>query len=229
MHQILPQAAETVLNYKTLNRTDLAWVRDFYPALSVREAGRLLKGGLRFKRPGSYRHKDLPVLEDEYQVEIRFGERNFPYVRETGGRLKSQADELGKPLEDMHVYPATGDICMGTPFTIRKIIHEDDSLKGVFDNLIIPYFYYHTYLQKYDKEPWPGLLHGALGLYQDYPKNRDVGAKQYIHTFPYLEDEVQHTVLKGHKPCFCGRRATKNCNCGVMKGFEMLQKDYRKG
>ena len=215
---------------RILSSGELAWVRKNHPTLIVHEEGRLLRGTLHFNAYYEYRNKQLPVLEDEYEVEMRFNPGLFPHVREIGGRLQKKADKMGKPLMDMHVYPISGEICMGTAATMTKIINDDNSIQGVFHNLIIRYFYYHSFWEKFGDEPWPGLVHGLLGLYQDYLDNKEMGISAYLSQYPGLVGAVRKKIIRGNDPCPCNPRkakSCKSCNCGAVKGLKAMQKDYR--
>ena len=203
-------------------------MRKNHPTLIVHEEGRLLRGTLHFNAYYDYRNKQLPVLEDEYEVEMRFNPGLFPHVREIGGRLQKKADKMGKPLMDMHVYPISGEICMGTAATMTKIINDDNSIQGVFHNLIIRYFYYHSFWEKHGQEPWPGLAHGMQGFCQDYINNRKLGVLNYLQqSCPLLIMKVKGKTVRGSDPCLCEKRKAKSCNCGAVKGLKAMQKDYR--
>lgn len=219
-------------NAYVLSSVDLAWVREHHSALMVREKGRLLRGPLQFKAYYEDRDKRTLELEDEYMIEMYFDHNFsgfFPRVWEIGGRLQKRADDLGKPLIDMHVYSDSGEICMGTKPTMIRIINNDPSIKGVFHNLIIRYFYYHTYWERCGREPWPGLAHDIQGFCQDYLNNREKGIQSYLSLTgcPKLKALVQRKFGK-KTSCICRRRKTKHCNCGAMKGLKAMQKDYVK-
>ena len=217
--------------YKKLSDDELNWVREYYPALRVREAGALLSGTLDFC--GQYddiNGQQLEELKGKYQVAIRFEYDNFPHVWETAGRLQARATQLKKDIVDMHVYPgANGKVCMGIAPNIRRICAEDPTMKGVFYNFIIRYFYYHTYLEKHDREPWPCLAHGAWGFCQGYPNNRDGGIIKFLGQCP---STVMSLVLlkpyilpNGKCPCGCGKADL--CCCGAVQGFNALHEDFR--
>ena len=229
------KTAGDIAIYRPFLPCEVAWVRKHhsYSSLLVSDHGRLLSGLLRFKANYPDYKKESLVLEGEYQVEVRIGLDSIPYVWEVGGYLQNRADEMGRPLIDMHVYPRGKHICMGTLISMRRIIRQHESLpkkfiEGVFDNLIVPYFYYHTYWKKYGREPWPGLAHDKWGFCQDYLNNRDIEVLSYLNQCP---PEVALLVILQGKihandecPCGCGK--AKRCHCGAVKGFNALRKDY---
>ena len=228
------KTAESIAEYRPFSPCEMAWVRKRHPALLVSDKECLLSGLLQFKAQyPDYNNKKL-VLADEYQVEVRIGSNSLPYVWEVGGYLENRADEMEMKLEDMHVYPADKSICMATPISMRRIIRQHKSLQkkfieGVFDNLIIPYFYYHTYWREYDREPWLGLAHGAWGFCQDYPNNPGMGVMRYLRECP---PKVIFLVVFGRDihangKCPCGCSSAELCRCGAVQGFNALRKDYR--
>ena len=216
--------------FKKLSDDELNWVREYHPALRVRDAGALLIGTLEL----CGRYEDLDgqqlELEDKYQVAIRFEYDNFPHVWETAERLQDRATRLQKDIMDMHVYPNTGGkVCMGLAPSIRRICSEDPTIQGVFHNLIIRYFYYHTYCETYNREPWRCLSHGVWGFCQGYPNNRSMGIIKYLEQCPYIPlirliIERGKIHANGECPLDCGR--AKRCRCGAVKGFNALRKDY---
>ena len=140
---------------RILSSGELAWVRKNHPTLIVHEEGRLLRGTYILMLTTSIATNSCRYWKMSTKLKCNPG--LFPHVREIGGRLQKKADKMGKPLMDMHVYPISGEICMGTAATMTKIINDDNSIQGVFHNLIIRYFYYHSFWEKFGDEPWPGL------------------------------------------------------------------------
>ena len=227
------KTAENIAGYRSFLPCEVVWVRKRHPALLVSDQGRLLSGLLQFKAAYPDYNNEKLVLADEYQVEVRIGLNSMPYVWEVGKYLENRAKEMGRPLVDMHVYPRGEHICMGTSISMQRIIEQHKSLRkkfieGVFDNLIIPYFYYHTYWREHGCEPWLGLAHDEWGFCQDYPNNRGMGIMRYLKKSP---PKAIYRVVFGRDihankcPCDCDR--AEPCRCGAVQGFNALREDYR--
>ena len=212
--------------YGKFSDHEISWVRENHPALRVREFGALLRGHLDVD--ARYPYHNSPMLKCEYQIKMRIGIDFIPYVWETGGYLQARAKDMRKELIDMHVHTRPGYICMGTPIRMRRIIQQDRSIRGVFDNLIIPYFYYHTYWKKYGVEPWPGLAHDEWGFCQDYLNNCDMGVVRYLEESPaeLTTLVIQRQEIHAEDKCPCGCGKAKQCRCGAVDGFNALKRDY---
>ena len=217
------------LVYRKLTADELIWVEENYRALRPREAGGLLRGTLEFR--AAYQNRE--ELHDEYQVDIRIGSDNLPHVWETGGRLEARAVQLKKSIADMHVYPKTGEACMGTTPIMQKICSEDPTIKGMFYNLIIRYFYYHTHWERKGVEPWPGLPHGIEGILQDYADNRgSISPLSYAAASElpawFIEAAKGGKKFRPNDKClFCGLKV-KKCACKGMENYNIFRKDVRK-
>ncbi len=216
--------------YRNFSESELNWVNANQPSLRAREEGELLRGTLEFFAKYEDRNKEFLELRDEYNVDIRIGWDNVPHVWETGGRLQARAVELKKTLMDMHVYyPGTGEICMGTVPMIKAIYDADSTIKGIFHNLIIRYFYYHTYWKQKGVEPWKGLKHGNVGFIEDYADNRDiVCVSKYINCIsPGLRKCIHiRKNSRLREMLFCDDCIIKECSCGIMEKYSIFQKDW---
>ncbi len=203
--------------------SELNWVRDHHDDLKVREEGELLRGLLVFSAHYKDRNKKELKLQGEYKVEIRIGNNNIPQVWEKGGYLQARADELGKDIIDMHVYPVSKKICMGTMPMMKTIYAGDPTIKGIFYNLIIRYFYYHTYWKQEGVEPWDGLKHDIGAIIEDYVDNRNiVCVSEYIKYYLSL-DLIK--CLDIREMCLCNKYKMKECSCGIMEKCDIFRED----
>ncbi len=217
--------------YRKFSVSELKWVKANHPSLRVREEGFLLCGLLEFCAKYEDRNKEFLELRDEYKVDIRIGWDNIPYVWETGGRLQARAVELRKDsIMDMHVYPSTKRICMGTVPMIKAIYEADPTIKGIFYNLIIRYFYYHAYWEQQSVEPWSGLKHDVAGIIEDYADNRDIVCiSEYIkyHLSPELKKCLNiRKIRRVRKMCLCNEYKMKDCRCGIMEKYDIFREDF---
>ena len=194
----------------------------------------LLRGTLQFRAQYEDSSNRTLELKDEYQVDIRIDTDNIPHVRETGGRLDApdRIARLGKKdIMDMHIYPKTKEVCLGTIPNMLKIYSEDPTIKGIFYNLIIRYFYYHTYWEQIGVEPWPGLPHGFFGILKEYARLRgSVNPRLYApHLTPAILCMLNSNKRLGkNRTCFCPKaRKAKHCDCGTIDIYNLLCEDYQ--
>ncbi len=215
--------------YRIFLEGELNWVELNHPSLLVCEEGTMLRGPLKFFAKYEDFNKNFLELEDEYNVNIRIGWDHMPHVWETGGRLQTRADNLGKQLIDMHVYPNTKEICMATVPMIKAIYADDPTIKGIFYNLIIRYFYYHTYWEQQGVEPWKGLRHDDAGIIDDYFDNRGiVCVSEYIKYLSYTSKKRLNSrnIRRTEKKCLCNKYKKKDCRCGIMEKYHIFEKDF---
>lgn len=229
-----------------IKRKDVAWLKKHYAGLRVKDKA-LIVGILRFRaRKASSKAPDkvliyheLPsreecckrfYIEDTYKIELQLDEKSWPRVRETGGRLEARAKKLKWELIDLHVYPETGEVCLGSPPLIVMKMQEIKSLDRFFDTLLIPYFYYQSFWEKYGTEPWPGLSHGDVGILEDLPSCKD-----YMDNTEFLrcclellsESTRQRLLLRKeigpNEKCFCDSgNEIRHCHPKAREGFNIL-------
>ncbi len=216
--------------YRNISKDEIDWVEENYPFLQMCKEDSMWRGSLKFCAKYEDFNKNFLELEDEYNVEIGIDWDNVPHVWETGERLRTRAVELGKDsIMDMHVYPRTQEICMGTAPMVKTICKADPTIKGIFYNLIIRYFYYHTYWERQSVEPWNGLKHDVVGIIEDYVDNRDiVCVSEYIkyHLSPGLRECLNTIKIRCvREMCLCNEYKMKDCRCGIMEKYDIFRED----
>ena len=104
-------------------------------------------------------------------------------------RAKEIAKEKGRPITDplnlldLHIYPETKELCLGSPMAVSMKMEQINSIRGFFEELLIPYLYYHSYWKKHGSEPWLGLSHDAAGILEDLA---DPNLRYKLETLPLL-------------------------------------------
>ena len=227
----MPHSSKIMSNqYRKFSESEINRVKAKYSSLSARKEGYVLVGLLEFVAEYEDRNKKKLELRDEYEVKIKIGEDSIPHVWETGGRLQKRADKLGKKdIRDMHVYPNTKwKICMGTVLKMKEICVADSTIEGIFNNLIIRYFYYHTYWERQGVEPWDGLKHGDAGIIEEYIDNPASGVFEYSK---YLSPELLkyiniRKISRAREMCICNNYKIKECSCGIMEKYSIFQKNW---
>ncbi len=237
-----------------LNSIDIKWLEKYYPGLRVKNQ-KIIIGRFRFRAKINAKSKvpfvkppEIEIwhqnpqcaqgkfyIEDCYEIMILTGENPYPCVYETGDRLKKFAEEIKRPLVDMHIFPTTEKLCLSHPIYILEIVKQGCSIQIFFEKLVIPYFYFHSYWQKFGDMPWFNLKHGDLGILEGL-----TNLKQYIITQESISIALNHlsdqtiaklklhlesgSKLKINDECFCnsGRKVKHCCKERAMKGFNVL-------
>ena len=135
----------------------------------------------------------------------------------------------------------TGEFCLGNPLHIQEQTKDGVSIEKFFENLLIPYLYYLSYIQEFNEEPWPGLKHGAIGLLEEYGsigfrhKLNGQNIESVWRNLPLeIHSEINRRIssgaaMKTNDKCFCGSgKKIKHC-CGekARKGLNFLLKEIK--
>lgn len=225
---------------------DIEWVRKYYAGLRVKSSDGVIRGILRFRAKKvtsmkvtvyhsfpSEKQKSKPsYIEDSYDISLSFDEQGLPHVRETGGRLERRARKIGVELADMHIH-GSGEACLGSNLTVISKMKQINTLEEFFEDLLIPYFYYHSYWEKHGKMPWSGRPHGndLVIFLEDLPKYQAALTDDDMLNLVAGMDIDWH--IFGHKMtrntrCFCNSgNKIKYCHLESMKGFNILRKWVR--
>lgn len=171
-------------------------------------------------------------IEDAYEVSFYFDESYWPHVKEIGGRLDRRAKELGIDMAEMHVL-ASNELCLGAPRVVVTEMKKDASVRHLFQSLLIPYLYYHSYWEKHGNEPWDGLPHGKTGILEDFcdhmesAVSREVVRKTIDRLSPYGRRLLSCGRMAPGDSCFCGSgKPVKQCHPKARRGFNILFDAY---
>ena len=224
----------------------LEYLESRQPALTL-ESNCLIKGKLAFAMrevKGGYElldpsisHDDPDIIQDEYLISIEWNIPNKPYpvVKEIGDRIVGSFKSLSKKvswvrsLRDLHLYEEDNSLCLctNTEFEIRYPI--GIKVIELIEDLIIPFFYYQSYLQRNLKEPYSGRGHGVFGILEYLEENRQISQLDRI-TFEILQRDYPQTLnsIRVKKPssnrtCICGsNRKGKKCHWSAIRGAKLL-------
>ena len=131
---------------------------------------------------------------DAYNVEIYIPD-NFP---KDIPRTRSVDRKVS---ESFHTYPKDRTLCLGFPLAEKLTFHENPSLVGYIENLLVPYLFSHSYLQEYGELPYGDLEHGGKGKLDYY---RDLFSVEDDLTSLKFLSFLADGKYKGHYPCPCG-------------------------
>lgn len=141
----------------SLTDEDIKWLGEKFPSLShVRGPNRLV-GDFHF----SAKYKNLETIDDCYSLIIDLNESDssgLPRVYEIGARIKKIAKIQNKKLLDLHQYP-NNQLCLIHPSKVHSWYKNGVDLRSFMDNLTT-HLYWISYVDRYNKEPWPGEKHG---------------------------------------------------------------------
>ena len=138
---------------------------------------------------------DCPT--DCYEIKIYLNkiENRWPKVFETGGKIQRLAEELGKPISDLHL-DQDNSCCLGIPD------NPDITLYNFVLRKVYTYFVWQAYFAKYKKIPPCGeYSHGDQGA-REFEKDRKAQCRNNLCICG---------SGKKYKKCCWGRRKIVSC------------------
>ena len=213
------------------------WLKEHYPTIKVVSPTQL-RGLFRFgasrvgERTVRVHHSisatdnsPLEFISDCYSIFVCLDDPKLPLIWECSGRLQAYARKIGKDFLDLHVYRA-GNLCLGLRETVTHDISEHPGVGEFLDRLVVPYFYYYSYCEKYGNEPWPGLPHRRdLALLEQIYHDRKSPRMEKI-LVPAAINEVGSDVLLTRNElleCLCGSgRNMVECHPRAAEGHKIL-------
>lgn len=191
----------------------------------------------------SIHYDDPRIIQDEYFISIEWNIINKPYpvVKEDGNRICDSFKWLSKKvawishLRDLHLYEEDNSLCLCTNSEYEIRYPEGIKINELIEELIIPFFYYQSYLQRNLKEPYSGRGHGILGILEYLEESRQIPQLDKI-TFEILQREYPQTLnsIRVKKPsssrmCICGsNRKGKKCHWSATRGAKLLYEYIQK-
>ena len=132
-------------------------------------------------------------VQDVYEIEILLNGQ--PKVFEVGGRIKKLAEELGRPIFDLHLFPDES-CCLGI-----FLINEGEPLSDFVINKVYPYFVWQAYFEKFGKIPPCGQYsHGEQGRREFQKHVFDIGRNDRCPCGSGLKFKICcHSKIKGKK------------------------------
>ena len=182
-------------------QSDIDALLDYWPRLRrapvTRDGFAPLVGTVSFSMaPGG-----RPVIEDSYSVRLEIPVKTSSYapqVFETGGRIKRHIDN--------HVY-RSGALCLGSPWTLRRIIGTPPDLVKFVNQCVIPFLYAASCREDNGgKLPFSELAHGKAGLLDDYESILGLEGARSVSAALMAVSQRKRIANKINCPCACGRR-----------------------
>ena len=158
--------------------------------------------------PFDAHHDELEAISACFNIELRIPEsypENLPIVRETGGAIKETYE---------HVNP-DGTLCLCVPIKARIVFHNDPTLLGFVNKLVVPFLYGYSYWEKHNVHPFGEQEHGSAGIVQFYMDTFDLrGEKEVVEVVRSLNEYG----YDGHRSCPCGSgRLVKKCHGKILR------------
>lgn len=238
-----------------LTKTEIILLSETYPDLYINQTnkGWVIEGNIKFNGTYNFEIEKFIInddsviksefyIQDEYKVRIEkyIASGNLlPSVKEIGGKIKKVAILKDLPLLDMHIYPKTENLCLGTILDIENQFSENISVFDFIDKLLKPYLYEQSFFAKFDYWPWGERSHGLLGelesLHDYVTKKPDFSQKVIIDFFKKLEifDHWKNYLIitsdlrniKGHHVCVCGsQKRFRDCHPEIFYLIHKLSK-----
>lgn len=226
---------------------DLEWLELNYPGVYFVASKEILQGCLWFKMSYSTsvgkglinpdeknNFMDGYIIEDAYALTIEFDKhRSRTRVTEDGGRILRAKNKWNLTLADVHMYE-DNSLCLCPPPEEMVLFYSGFRLRPFFYDILIPYFYYQSYLEKFGREPWKSSSHGELGILESYGKHI-FGSPSFEIVNSYLKHltiTTESTILK-NKPinqndlCLCNSgKKFADCHREAFDGYEQLFSDF---
>jgi len=147
-----------------LNERERIWLQEKYPFLRYCKEKKTIVGTLEFRAQVDAQH---PTIKDSYKIRMHLQGSAVPIVKEYGS---PKIDIIWRrfPSDQFRHINNDGSFCIERPRVLCEFLEKDGTLQGFFEKLLIPFLYYHSYLDRYGKEPWRGASHGDIGILEDY-------------------------------------------------------------
>jgi hypothetical protein len=239
-----------------LSENVIKQIGKFYPDLKyITENGKnCLKGSLNFRACYNNSNEEFIIdpsekmiisdtyIDDKYDIEIEFLRgfpKQFPLVREVGGRIQQIAEKYSlKDVRDLHINKIQNNAICLCPQPAEKLKYPDEiDLVHFMNNLVVPFFYGLSYYDKSGSWPWNEYPHGDLGIFEFYGENKEKNDLSLAkRCYKSLNDNEQNkkyitakNVIKGHSPCICGSKEKfRKCHKVALEGIWALRTILKK-
>ena len=163
-----------------LTDDDIRFLQNDYPTLCYDVEKNIILGNLKF----AVQYGELEAIEDEYQIEINLNrvENGIPIVRESGNRILNIAIQKNIHPADLHLNNEFGEVCIIIPPEAKERYPNGFDLKELLKHLE-EFFYWVSYYEKYNKEPWKAYGHGEKGYYELYLKDKKKNLSEFKNYF----------------------------------------------
>jgi hypothetical protein len=224
-----------------LNEDAKKWLRENYPGLIIgRENGiQVISGELEFDMV-----YEGERITDTYDIRIEMQSSqvsDLPKVSETGLRIKKTSQDRQTPPIDLHIYEHDWSACLCAKPAEAEHFPDGFSLPIFIEELVAPFFYAQSFVEKHGTWPWETYSHGDLGWLEWYMEQEDTtpeittkfieGLKSQPSWQQIRKELIKPDGVKGHHPCMCGKtppRRYRDCHKKVLRGLWKLERDIKR-
>ncbi len=148
----------------------------------------ILEGKLEF-----YASFNNQEISDSYLIRIIFPNEYPNYLPE--------AYEIGNRIPENYHKNTDTSLCLGAPPDQIQKFNVEPNILNYINNLVIPYLYRFSFIEKFGKAPFDDYSHGALGLLEYYFDYFDINSIPLLGKFFLL---ILENTYRGHSICPCG-------------------------
>ena len=151
------------------------------------------------------------VITDTYRVLILFPEdypKSTPTCKEIDNRIP----------KEYHTNPDDA-LCLGTELEVYRKFIKNKTIIGFIENLLIPFLYRFSFIQKYNEEPFPDRVHGLKGIIDFYLQEFKCNDFDAVVNFLTI---LSKKKIRGHHRCPCGS-SDQLRNCHMKKVRELAK------
>ncbi len=178
---------------------------------------------------------DGVLIEDSYDLTIEFDDvAQKRIARELGRRILHTKNKWRLSWADVHMYEDYS-LCLCPEPEEKLMFANGFSLERYFYDVLIPYFYFQSFLGKFGREPWKSSSHRQAGLLESYRKQSsvDVPIKEVIncyqaHLSPFLLKIASDSKnIDPNMICVCGsNKKFTECHPLAFEGLAKLHVDF---
>lgn len=225
-----------------IGNNDLDWLVLNYPGINYIKTKDIFKGCLWFRMSYSsstgngvinpneeINLEDSFCIEDVFEIRFKVNENQAKITAwETNGRILHTKNKWKFSYADVHMYE-DGSLCLCTEPEEKLLFVDNFRMPRFFYRILIPYFYYQSYLDKFGKEPWKSSSHGTLGILESYDRqlNDDQPLELVVNHYLDSIEPFLKRIICENKPlsilCLCGKgKKFKNCHKIAFSGLKKL-------
>ena len=160
-----------------LTTNEIEWLQSCLPNLQYESSSSIVFGKLDFRAAYNSESGEFVIGDDAmemdryicdyFQIEIHLenlDENGWPKVYEVGGRYHQIAEKYNVPIGDLHINPGDATCCL----SLKDGGNRNFRIQDFFPELVIPFFYYLSYTEKFGidasrKDLWGEYSHGDRG------------------------------------------------------------------
>ena len=219
---------------KSFSSAEKKWIKDRFPNLRVNSSGEnvSISGDLVVDMfydeslddryiifPDGEVHSSDRYINDVYQIRVEYDNASFvPAVYETSGRIKAFAKRKNVLLADFHINDDSR-LCLCPKPLEKRILNNPHTIQDFFARLVIPFFYAHSFFEKFNRWPWKDYSHGDPGILECYAEF----ISKVQDKAPFIENTISALNVKNQGVLRSGDQITRQtlCFCNSGRKFRM--------